>query len=168
MKRKDEERKEATRRKYEELQNKKFNEIHTFQPNKNHKKKRNRSKSVSAFEGSSDNDDDQHSEIQGTLHKKNDSGIILGLDELLNPSRQKSSPPKIKKNIEKTGDQFLDRMQQYTKKKHKKEKQFEKLKKEMEDQKIQTTCTFQPNKNKYFIITFNHHQKQTEEIQSSS
>lgn len=146
MKRKDEERKEATKRKYEELQKKKFNEIHTFQPNKNQKKKKNRSRSISPLNHSSD--EEQFHDEHAILHKNNDSGVILGLDELLNPSRQKSSPPKIKKNIEKTGDQFLDRMQQYTKKKEKKEKQNEKLKKELEDQKIKTTCTFQPNKNK--------------------
>ena len=146
MKKRDEERKAATKKKYDEYNKKQFEQKHTFQPNKNLKKKKNRSRSNNPFNGSSEEEEEEIDDINHFLNKQHESGVVLGLDELLNQERPEIQIKK-NKNYEKTGDKFLDRMQKYTKEKIKKEKQNEIKKKQLEDDQIKYTCTFQPNKN---------------------
>jgi CMP-2-keto-3-deoxyoctulosonic acid synthetase len=130
MKKKDQLRKEMTKKKYEEQKKQEFKQIHTFQPNQ-HKIRKRKEKSMS------------------TISKTIDFGdSAIDLENLGRDSLDKTSKANKDIEIKQTENAFLERMNNYTKQKLEKEKKLEQLRIEKEEQEILNKCTFQPNKNK--------------------
>lgn len=130
MKKKDQIRKEMTKKKYEQQKKKEFEQIHTFQPNQ-HKIKKRKEKSLS------------------TINKTIDFGdSAIDLENLGKDSLDKGSKTNKDVAVKQTQNAFLERMNNYTKQKLEKEKKLEQMRIEKEEQEIKNQCTFQPNKNK--------------------